>query len=107
MPCNYFLINGMTGSERANIINQCLLKLHDIGIIACSITCDGSSYNFSMIEILGAKPDPPNMISLFAHPVDSYLHVHILLDACHMLKLMRNCLASYGVIVDETGSKIN
>lgn len=43
VPCGYFLIDVMTGDERANIINQCLLKLYDVGIYVASVTCDGPS----------------------------------------------------------------
>jgi DNA transposase THAP9 len=42
-------LNGyfLTGDERANIINQCLLKLHDVRVYVTSVTCDGPSCNFS------------------------------------------------------------
>ena len=106
IPIGYFLIDGMTGSERANIINQALLKLLDVGVLVPSITCDGPSCNFSMMQALGANLTIPNMQSWFPHPADPSIRVFIILDACHMLKLMRNCLASYGVLKNEHGAKI-
>ncbi len=107
VPVGYFLINGMNGAERANLIKQCLLKLHDIGVEVASVTCDGPSCNFSMMEAMGVKLDPPDMKSYFLHPADSSVRVYIILDACHMLKLVRNCLGSYGILQDGTGGKIN
>jgi len=97
----------MAGSERANIINQSLLKLHDIGVLVTSVTCDGPSYNFSMMEAVCTNLVPPNMQSWFPHPADPSIHVFIILDACHMLKLMRNCLAPNGIQKDDQGAKIN
>jgi len=107
VPVGYFLIDGMTGVERVNIVNQALLKLHDVGIIISSVTCDGPSCNFSMMDALGTKFEPPVIKSWFAHPADSSLKVHVILDACHMLKLIRNCLATYGILKDGNGQKIN
>lgn len=107
IPCGYFFITGMSGEERANVIKQCLLKLHDIGVTVASVTCDGPSCNFSMMDELGVSFDLPNMKSYFPHPADNSMRVNMILDACHMLKLVRNCLASYGIIKDENGNKIN
>ena len=43
----------------------------------------------------------------FLHPADASVRVNVILDACHMLKLMRNCLASYVVLKDDNSDKIN
>ena len=107
VPLGYFLIDGMNGNERANIVTQCILKLHDVGVKVCSVTCDGPSCNFSMMTALGVNLEPLSIRSWFPHPADPSVRIYVVLDACHMLKLMRNCLASYGILVDETGSKIN
>jgi len=107
VPCGYFLIDGMTGDERANIINQCLLKLYDVGVYVASVTCDGPSCNFAMMKALGLSLEPLNMKSWFVHPADPELRVHVILDVCHMLKLMRNCFACYGILKDQHGCKIN
>ena len=45
--CGYFLIHSLTGEERANIINQCLLKLNDVGDYVVLVTCNGPSSNIS------------------------------------------------------------
>jgi hypothetical protein len=60
-----------------------------------------------MMQALGANLNATDMQSWFPHPADPSLRVQIILDACHMLKLMRNCLASYGILKDSNGAKIN
>ena len=49
IPVAYFMIDGMNGVERANLVKQCLLKLHDFGVSVKTLTCDGPSCNFSMM----------------------------------------------------------
>ena len=101
VPCGYFLINGMTGVERPNLINQCLLKLYDVGVLVKNVTFDGPSCYFSMMEHMGIQLSPPLVKTWFAHSGDSSVNVYVILDACRMLKLIRNCFAAYGILVDE------
>lgn len=49
----YFLINGMTGAERANLI-QLSLYLLMLGSVI-SLICDGPSCHMSMLRTLGAS----------------------------------------------------
>jgi len=62
--------------------------------------------NCAMASVLGANLDLGNFSPLFLHPSDSEQHVNLLLDACHMLKLMRNLLADKKVLVDTDGNFI-
>ena len=50
---------------------------------------------------------PPNIRSYFDHTADNTLKLHVILDACHMLKLVRNTLGSYGIMKDVEKIKIN
>ena len=106
LPVAYFLIVGMSGVERANLVQQCLCKLADIGILIESITCDGPSCHVTMLETLGATMKLPDLIPSFPHPSNSSHRVSVFLDICHMLKLMRNTLASYGILKDAEGNPI-
>uniref|UniRef100_A0A8C5BZB7 THAP-type domain-containing protein n=1 Tax=Gadus morhua TaxID=8049 RepID=A0A8C5BZB7_GADMO len=103
IPVAYFLIDGMTGEERANIISECLHRLHATGVRTVSLTCDGPSCHFSMLRALGATLDVNNMRSSFAHPADPSQMVHVLLDVNHMLKLLRNTLADEGLLQTPNG----
>ena len=70
IPCGYFLINGLTEDERANLIQSCIERLYDVGVIVVSLTCDGPSCHFSMLRHLGACLDPEN--------IDPYLNTHVI-----------------------------
>lgn len=106
IPIAYFLISSMNGEERANLVRESLIRLHEVGVRVVSLTCDGPSQNFSMIRELGAKLDIMDMRSYFFHPVDHTQKVHVLLDPCHMLKLLRNVFSTVEVLVREDGQQI-
>lgn len=75
------------------LINQVVTEVTRLGIRVANITFDGLSSNFSACEELGASFNQLNMKPFFFNPVDSK-KIHIFLDACHMLKVARNCIAS-------------
>ncbi len=80
--------------------------MHDVGVDVISLTCDGPSCHFAMLRELGANMSPPNLKPYFVHPSDKKKKVYVLLDICHMLKLIRNTLADGGILVDGDGRKI-
>jgi len=102
VPVAHFFINGLTGKEQANLVSQCLLKLHEIGVNVISLTCDGPSAHLTMLKELGASINPDNMNSSFPHPADPHKLVWAFLDACHMLKLARNCLGTLKTMRDSS-----
>lgn len=107
VPVGYFLIDKLNGSERANLVKQCIRKLHDVGITVISLTCDGPACNISMLQQLGATMKLPRLDATFSHPSRPDDSIYIFLDVCHMLKLMRNTLGSIGEMVDEEGNTIS
>ena len=106
VPCGYFFIDGLSGCERANLISVCLQRLWDTGVQAVSVTCDGPSCHFTMMKELGASLSLEHMDPAFPHPVNSDEKVSVILDVCHMLKLVRNTFAAGGVLVDRSGGRI-
>ena len=106
LPVGYFLIKGMSGRDRANLVQQCLEKLADIGVWIESLTCDGPSCHVTMLETLGASMKLPDLVPSFPHPLKPDHRVSVFLDICHMLKLMRNTLASNGILKDGDGNHI-
>ena len=100
VPVGYFLIDGLHGKERANLVQLCIEKLYAVGVLVVSFTFDGCSANFSMARELGACLEVNNMKPTFVHPVEPSKQVCLVLDACHMLKLMRNTLAEKKVLID-------
>ena len=109
IPVAYFLMDGMSGPERANVIRECLLRLHATGVQVVSLTCDGPSCHFSMFNDIGAdlSLNTSTFQTSFPHPSDTSIRVNILLDACHMLKLVRNTLVDRGVLFAAEGGRIS
>ncbi|XP_034037223.1 calcium binding protein 39, like 1 isoform X1 [Thalassophryne amazonica] len=106
IPVGYFLVSGLLGEYHANLVKICIGKLYAVGVTVVSLTCDGPSCHFSMMRELGACMTPPDFNPSFSHPSKPGQSVHVLLDAGHMLKLMRHLLASSGIIKDQTGHEI-
>ncbi len=106
VPCGYFLVDGLTGKERANLVKVFIKKLSDVGVDVVSLTCDGPSCHFTMLQQLGACLDIGQLQCYFTHPLDKNKKIYVLLDVCHMLKLVRNTLGSFGTLVDKDGKKI-
>ena len=104
VPCAYFLIDGLSGKERANLVEICIKRLHDSGVRVVSLTCDGPSCHFKMLKKLGASLDVTGLETSFPHPSDKTTRVFVFLDACHMLKLVRNTLGDFGMLIDGDGN---
>ena len=80
--------------------------LSGVGIEVISFTCDGPSCHFSMLSALGASLDPSQMTTWFPHPDDENKKIYILLDVCHMLKLVRNTLGEKGILINNDDEKV-
>lgn len=108
LPVWYFFIDSLTGSERAQLTNQCIERLASVGAQVVSLTFDGASSNFTMANCLGAdlRPYSETFSTGFANPHDSSKSVYIVLDACHMIKLIRNCLATVSHLIDADGNHV-
>eukprot|EP00794_Sanderia_malayensis_P009520 gene9520-10507_t len=106
VPCAYFLIDGLSGAERANLVSLCIQRLSAVGVKVVSLTYDGPSCHFSMLSVLGASLKLPNLNPSFPHPSNKSKKVHVLLDVCHMLKLVRNTLANSEVLMDKDDKQI-
>ena len=59
---------------------------------------DGTHTNQSTAQQLGCRMKVSCLQAWFPHPEPANEKVHIIFDACHMLKLMQNVLADYGTI---------
>lgn len=105
LPIAYFLINGLSATEKANLVKGCLSMIDSIGVIITSLTFDGTKTNLSMAQHLGANFSPNNLKTYFLHP-QTKEKVFCILDACHMIKLIRNAFGDWGVLFDSEGNSI-
>lgn len=96
-PIGYFLKHRTTSSILTELIKTALILTAEAGIRVRSITCDGDSTNCSALLNLGCNIFVENyndIKNFFIHPSEN-CEVRVILDACHMLKLVRNALADY------------
>ena len=107
VPCGYFLVNGLSGNEKAGLTKECIAKLHDVGVKVVSFTCDGPTSHQSMLKALGARLSPDNLQAYFEHPCDPNAKIYVFLDACHMIKLVRNTMSDWKILKDKHGNAIN
>lgn len=107
IPVAYFFINGLGGREKANLLVQCLEFVHESGVKVLSVTFDGAASNMTMASALGCNfTDAKNLKTWFAHPKTKE-PVYIFLDPCHMIKLVRNCLASQKILQNGEGHDVS
>ena len=97
----------MSGKEKCNLVKQCILKLYEINVNVLVVTSDGPQAHLSMMNLLGATMNSDELDPTFSHPGDSTLKIDVLLDPCHMLKLIRNTLEHYSIIKDADDNIVN
>jgi len=105
VPIGYFLLNGLSGAEKANLIETALTIVYDAGVLVKTLTFDGAASNISMATTLGAKLYHPEMKTYILHPITRE-KVFIFLDPCHMLKLCRNTFGDWKTLYDKDGQEI-
>jgi len=101
LPIAYYFTEKLNGHEKAKLLKTVLCALYEKNIDVISITFDGASSNIFMCEELDAhvkSTDIENITPYFAHPADKRKRIYIFYDACHMIKLVRNTIATYDFI---------
>ncbi|KAL4085161.1 hypothetical protein QTP88_027453 [Uroleucon formosanum] len=68
VPIAYYLINGISAEEKANIILNCLQELDTTGVIIKTLTFGGSANNLSMASELEANLQYSELKPYFLHP---------------------------------------
>ncbi|KAL4085133.1 hypothetical protein QTP88_027425 [Uroleucon formosanum] len=68
VPIAYYLINGISAEEKANIILNCLQELDTTGVIIKTLTFDGAANNLSMASELEANLQYSELKPYFLHP---------------------------------------
>lgn len=100
-PIAHYLINSLTGKEKAVLLKDLLIKLSQSDIEVISITFDGDKTHATACEVLGANfnyREKSDFKPYFEHP-NTLRPVYVFFDPCHMLKLVRNYFALKGPII--------
>lgn len=107
-PVAYFFINSLTSSEKANVIRECILRLHSVGSVILSVTCDVISCDKIFLDSLGVSFDLlPQISPYFVHPADPLLRVHLILDNTSLLTSVQNMWATSQRFLDGENRSIN
>lgn len=99
IPVGYFLIAGLKTEEKVALTHQALVRLSEIGVQIVSMTFDGLPTNISMCKYLGA--DFENGKAYIYDPVKPEHKIYVLLDAAHLLKCARGCVATRNIVDGE------
>lgn len=95
IPVAYFLISGLKSAEKAALLQQVVLLVSKTGVKVVGLTFDGLASNLATARALGADFKNEKTFIVNPHSDDK---IYLYPDACHMLKLARNCLAGKKVI---------
>jgi DNA transposase THAP9 len=106
LAIGYFFIAHLQSEDKEKLIKTCLNKLYDIKVNVISITCDCPTTNWSTLKRLGACFEPDDMKCWFPHPSDEKIQIAVILDPCHLIKLIRNTLSDFSTIFDSNGNSI-
>lgn len=105
LPIAYHLIGTLSAPLKAQMWQEVVSKITETGMNVLCTTFDGMSTNFSMMRELGASFESDDFRPSVHNPVDNS-EIKIILDPCHMLKLIRNCLHKKSVLYDNNNRKI-
>ena len=103
-PIAYYLTKGLPAEAQTELVKHALGKLHQLGFMVHALVMDGHASNKGMCRLLGCQVDPgrPGFKTYFEDE-STGSKTHILFDACHMLKLVRNMLEAYSEVMSPTG----
>ncbi|CAK1602483.1 unnamed protein product [Parnassius mnemosyne] len=106
IPVAYFMVNGLSAETRASLLKTCLSECYQVRVDIVAITFNGCSSNLNAVNLLGCNLNRPGSLkTTFKHP-DCDLEMAIMLDACHMIKLVRNTFEAKRLIYDTSGKQI-
>lgn len=100
LPIAYYFITHLKAEEKADLLLEIITAITKTGIQLTNVTFDGLSSNIKMCNLLGASFKLNNFRNFIINPVDKS-KIFIMLDACHMLKLIRNCLGAVNIYDNE------
>lgn len=107
-PVAYYFIHKLDKYGRSKILKEIIEAVTKCGVKIANLTFDGFCSNVSACEMLGAD------LKIGSDEFQPYIlndfngeKIFIVLDPCHMLKLIRNTLAKKKIIYDDNGDKID
>lgn len=106
IPVAFHFINCLQSHEKAALIIMALRAVSETGVTVTSLIFDGLMGNFTTCKLLGASFDVDNDFRPFIFNPSNKSKIFILLDAPHMIKLVRNCIGKLKTLYCGDGTKI-
>lgn len=109
LPIGYFLTSTLNSSQRCELVRHAMCLLQDTGVNIISLTFDGCSTNVTMAKLLGCNLNIDNLLTTctFSRKNNVDMHVEIILDPAHMIKLIRNAFGEKKMLLDLDNNLIN
>jgi hypothetical protein len=99
LPLAYYLTDSTNSDLQESILKSIISKLWEGGTAVVSVTFDGLPANQKTLQRLGGSMEPENLVGVFPHPELSSIDVAAIFDPCHMMKLGRNMLNEYQIVL--------
>lgn len=106
-PVAYYFVEDLDAPQRVPLLEEIIATVTECGVKITNLTFDGFSSNIPACETLGANlnVNSTNFKPYIVNPINNE-KIYIILDPCHMEKLVRNRWASCGVFIDGNGKRI-
>lgn len=105
LPIAYYFVTKLNSEERADLISQVISAVSSTGAKIITLTFDGLASNFAACQRLGASIQMNKLEAYIRSPFDGS-KIYTTPDACHMMKLIRNFIASEKEFHNGLGEKI-
>lgn len=105
LPFGYFLNAGLSGEVLKNLLLEAIRCIQECGLTVVAVVCDCLGANVAMAKLLGCRVHVTTFEELepcFPDPQNNGASIHLLFDACHGLKLLRNLLGDKGTLLSST-----
>lgn len=90
--------------KKRHAVRIALELCQEANVVVVGLTFDGVASNLHMAKVLGCNfSNPNNITSVFRNAGHI---VHVLPDACHNLKLIRNSFQFFGTLTDIDGGQV-
>lgn len=99
LPIAHFFTSSIRSEIQANLLTLAISYVNETGALLTNITCDNAATNLSSLRLLGANVS--NHLNLkVSLDLTNVMNIPILvvLDPCHILKLVRGTLHDCGII---------
>jgi hypothetical protein len=105
LPIAHFFTSSITSEVQANLLTLATSYLNDTGAIITNMTCDNAASNLATIRLLGGNVSNHMNLKASLDLVNVLdIPIMVILDPCHILKLVRGTLHDCQVIYSSETS---